>query len=42
MAGRAFVHFALDFIGDVRNHLHGAAQIIAAALFGNHGFVYLA
>ena len=35
-------HFAeggLDFVGDVRNHLHGLAEIIAAALLGDDGFV---
>ena len=32
----------LDFIGNVRDHLHGLAQIIAAALFAQHGFVDLA
>ena len=29
----------LDLIGDVRNHLHGLAEIIAAALFGENRFV---
>src|SRR5260221_13451148 len=28
-----------DFVGDVRNHLHGFAEEIAAALFGQDGFV---
>ena len=32
----------LDFVGDVRNHLHGSAQIIAAALLADHAFVDLA
>ena len=39
--GRAFVHLQLDFVGDVRDHLHGAAQVVAAALLGDHGLVYL-
>ncbi len=26
----------LDFVGDVRNHLHGAAEVVAAAFFLNH------
>ena len=38
---RAFVNTAFDFIGDVRNHLHRAAQVIAAPLFGNHVFIHL-
>ena len=29
----------LDFVGDVRNHLHGLAQKIAAALLGDDRFV---
>ena len=33
---------AFDFIGNVRNHLYGTAQIVAAALFGNHVFIDLA
>ena len=35
-------HFAerrFDFVGDVRNHLHRFAQVIAAPLFGDDGFV---
>ncbi len=28
-----------DFVGDVGNDLHGFAQVIAAALFGENGFV---
>ena len=39
--GRAFVDTAFDFVGDVRNHLHRAAQIVAAPLFGNHVFIHL-
>ena len=30
---------ALDLIGDVRDHLHGRAQIVAAALLGDHALV---
>ena len=30
---------ALDLIGDVRDHLHGGAQIVAAALLGDHPLV---
>ena len=35
-------HFAegsFDFVGNVRNHLHSLAQIIAATLLGDDGFV---
>ena len=32
----------LDFIGDVRNHLHRFAQVVATALFLQHAFVDLA
>ena len=32
----AFQHPAFDFVGDVRNYLHGTTQIIATALFGQH------
>ena len=32
---RHFLHRSLDFIRHVRDHLHGFAQIIAAALFGD-------
>ena len=34
-----FAKRGFDFIGDVRNHLHGLAEIIAAALFRKNGFV---
>jgi len=27
---------ALDFVGDVRNHLHGLSKVFAVALFGQH------
>ncbi len=30
---------AFDFIGDVRNHLHRATQIVTAALFTQHSVV---
>ena len=32
----------LDLVRDVRNHLHGLAEIVAAALLGDHGLVDLA
>src|SRR5690606_13112221 len=35
-------HEILDFIGDVRDYLHRLAQVVAAALFAQHGFVDLA
>ena len=34
-----FAEGGFDFVGDVRNHLHGLAEVIAAALFGDDGFV---
>ncbi|MNM57342.1 hypothetical protein D3C81_685400 [compost metagenome] len=34
-----FVHAATDLVGDVRNDLHGRAQVVAAALLANHFFV---
>ena len=33
------VDTALDLVGDVRNHLHGGTQIIAAALLADHVLV---
>ena len=36
---RYFAEGGLDFIGDVRNYLHRLAEVIAAALFGDDGFV---
>ena len=33
---------ALDLVGDVRDHLHGAAQVVAAALLGEDRVVDLA
>src|SRR3990172_4125371 len=32
----------LDLVGDVRDRLNGAAQVVAAALLADHGLVYLA
>ncbi len=32
----------LDLIGDMGNHLHGLAEVFAAALLADHGFVDLA
>ena len=34
-----FLDGGFDFVGDVRNHLHGLAEIIAAAFFAQNGFV---
>ena len=36
---RHLLHRTLDFVGDVRNDLDGLAQIVAAALLGDDGFV---
>src|SRR5690606_7787551 len=36
------VDAALDLVGDVRDHLHGGAEIVAAALLADHRFVDLA
>ena len=36
---REAVHAALDLVGDVRDDLHGAAEVVAAALLGDHGVV---
>ena len=32
----------LDFVGDVRNHLHRLAEVVAAAFIGQDGLVHLA
>ena len=37
-AGEA-VDAALDLVGDVRDHLHGLAEVVAAPLGGEHGRV---
>src|SRR5882724_10710076 len=34
-----FLDDGLDFVGDVRDDLNGLAEVIAAALFGENGFV---
>src|SRR5205085_10113494 len=34
-----FFDGGFDFVGDVGNHLDGFAEIVAAALFANDGFV---
>ena len=34
-------HTALDFVGDMRNHLHALAEILAGALLAQHGLVDL-
>jgi hypothetical protein len=39
---RAALDELLDLVGDVRDDLHGLAQIVAAALFLQHGLVDLA
>src|SRR5690606_22637142 len=39
VAGGGGVHAALDLVGDVRDHLHRAAQVVAAALVADHVFV---
>ena len=36
------VDAALDLVGDVRDHLHGAAEVVAAALLADHALVDLA
>jgi hypothetical protein len=36
---RDLLHRCFDFIGDVGNHLHGFAEVIAAAFFGDDLFV---
>src|SRR5690606_29739951 len=36
----AFDDATFDFIGDMRDHLHGAAEVIAAALLAQHGFIH--
>ena len=36
------VDAVLDFVGDVRNHLHGLAEIFALALVVEHGLINLA
>ena len=38
----AAVDALLDLVGDVRNHLHGLAEVVAAPLLGDHGLVDLA
>ena len=35
-------HAALELISDVRDNLHGIAQVLATPLLGNHGGVSLA
>src|SRR5262249_13256665 len=34
-----FLDDVFDFVGNVRNHLHGLSEVIDAALFGNDRFV---
>jgi hypothetical protein len=42
VAAGGFVDAALDLVGDVRDHLHGGAEVIAAALLADHALVDLA
>ena len=37
--GGDLLHRALDFVGDMRDDLHGLAQVVAATFFGDDGFV---
>ena len=39
VVGREAADAALDLVGDVRDHLHGATQVVAAAFGGEHGLV---
>ena len=39
LVGGEPVDAALDLVGDVRDHLHGLAEVVAAALGGEHGRV---
>ena len=39
---RDFADAVLDFVGHVRNHLHGFAEVIAAPFLQDHAFVNLA
>ena len=39
---RDLANAILDFVGHVRNHLHGFAEVIAAALLQDHVFIDLA
>ncbi len=36
---RNFLDGGFDFVGNVRNHLHGFAEVIATAFLGKDGFV---
>ena len=40
--GRTAPHEILDLVGDMRDHLHGLAQVVAASLFLEHALVDLA
>src|SRR5690606_15294439 len=42
VAGGGGVDAALDLVGDVRDHLHGAAEVVAAAFLADHRLVDLA
>jgi hypothetical protein len=39
VVGRQPADRALDRVGDVRDHLHGRAEVVAAALLGDHVLV---
>ena len=39
VSARSFVNARFDLVSDVRNHLHGAAEVVAAPLFFDHGAV---
>jgi hypothetical protein len=39
VTGGGIVDAALDLVGDVRDHLHGAAEVVAAALLADHVLV---
>ena len=37
----AFAYLVLDFVRDVRDHLHGTAKVVTAAFLGDDRFVHL-
>jgi hypothetical protein len=42
VSSAARLGWRLDLVGDVRDHLHGLAEVVAAALLGDDGVVDLA
>src|SRR5690606_2269376 len=42
VARRGGIDRALDLVGDVRDHLHGATEVVAAPLLADHFLVHLA